>query len=159
MLATVAALVGIGPKDEIEGMIAAQLIATHNAAMECYRRAMLGEQTFEGRRGSPKSASSMDGGISVLEESHCCTPPGNAWNQGSAVPIPVSCAIRPMKQRTYRKSYRCCDRRLAHAGARVATSNSISHATNTIDVAEVPAASTGELALMASPGACLRAQE
>jgi hypothetical protein len=37
--ATVAALVGIGPKDELEGMMAAQLIAAHNAAMECYRRA------------------------------------------------------------------------------------------------------------------------
>jgi len=44
--ATVAALVGIGPKDEREGMMAAQLIAAHNAAMECYRRAMIGEQTF-----------------------------------------------------------------------------------------------------------------
>jgi hypothetical protein len=44
--ATVAALVGIGPKDELEGMMAAQLIAAHNAAMECYRRAMIGEQTF-----------------------------------------------------------------------------------------------------------------
>ena len=32
----VAALVGIGPKDELEGMIVA-----HNAAMECYRRAMI----------------------------------------------------------------------------------------------------------------------
>jgi hypothetical protein len=30
--------------------MAAQLIAAHNAAMECYRRAMLSEQTFEGRR-------------------------------------------------------------------------------------------------------------
>jgi len=40
----VSARVGIGPKDEIEGMISAQLIAAHNAAMECYRRAMLGEE-------------------------------------------------------------------------------------------------------------------
>jgi hypothetical protein len=48
--ATLAALCGIKPKDELEGMIAAQLIAAHNAAMECYRRAMIGEQTFEGRR-------------------------------------------------------------------------------------------------------------
>ena len=47
--AAVAGLIGIGPKDELEGMIAAQLLAAHNAAMECYRRAMLGEQTFEGR--------------------------------------------------------------------------------------------------------------
>src|SRR5262249_41257819 len=52
--ATVAALIGIGPRDEIEGMIAAQLIAAHNAAMECYRRAMIGEQTFEGRREKPR---------------------------------------------------------------------------------------------------------
>ena len=33
--ATVAALVGIEPKDELEGMIASQLLAAHNAAMEC----------------------------------------------------------------------------------------------------------------------------
>jgi hypothetical protein len=41
--ATVTAMVGIGPKDELEGMMAAQLLAAHNAAMECYRRAMIGE--------------------------------------------------------------------------------------------------------------------
>jgi hypothetical protein len=35
-----AALAGIQPKGELEGMLAAQLIACHNAAMECYRRAM-----------------------------------------------------------------------------------------------------------------------
>jgi hypothetical protein len=50
MSATVAAMGGIGPKDELEGMMAAQLLAAHNAAMECYRRAMVSEQTFEGRR-------------------------------------------------------------------------------------------------------------
>lgn len=38
--AAAAALVGIQPKGELEGMLAAQLIACHNAAMECYRRAM-----------------------------------------------------------------------------------------------------------------------
>jgi hypothetical protein len=48
--ATVAALIGIAPKDELAGMMAAQLVAAHNAAMECYRRAMIGEQTFEGQR-------------------------------------------------------------------------------------------------------------
>ena len=42
--ATLLALIGIGPRDELEGMIAAQLLAAHNAAMECYRRAMLAEQ-------------------------------------------------------------------------------------------------------------------
>jgi hypothetical protein len=30
-------------------MIAAQLLAAHNATMECYRRAMLPEHTFAGR--------------------------------------------------------------------------------------------------------------
>jgi hypothetical protein len=57
--ATVSALVGIGPNDEIEGMIAAQLIAAHNASMECYRRAMLGEQTFEGHRENLNQANKL----------------------------------------------------------------------------------------------------
>src|SRR6185312_11994052 len=57
--ATVAGLMGIGPRDELEGMIAAQLLAAHNAAMECYRRAMLGEQTFEGRRENLSQANKL----------------------------------------------------------------------------------------------------
>ena len=57
--ATVAALVGIAPRDELEGMMAAQLIAAHNAAMECYRRAMIGEQSFEGRRENLSQANKL----------------------------------------------------------------------------------------------------
>lgn len=57
--ATVAALAGISPRDELEGMMAAQLIAAHNAAMECYRRAMIGEQTFEGRRENLSQANKL----------------------------------------------------------------------------------------------------
>ena len=57
--ATGAALAGIGPKDEIEGMIGAQLIAAHSAAMECYRRAMLFEQTFGGRRENLSQANKL----------------------------------------------------------------------------------------------------
>jgi hypothetical protein len=57
--ATVAALAGIAPRDELEGMMAAQLIAAHNAAMECYRRAMLPEQTFEGRREALNQANKL----------------------------------------------------------------------------------------------------
>jgi hypothetical protein len=64
--ATVAALIGIGPKDELEGMIAAQLLAAHNAAMECYRRAMLGEQTFEGRRENLGQANKLSRTYAVL---------------------------------------------------------------------------------------------
>jgi hypothetical protein len=45
-MATIAAMIGIAPKDELEGMLAAQMVATHSAAMECFRRAMLKEQPF-----------------------------------------------------------------------------------------------------------------
>ena len=50
MDAAISGLIGIAPKDELEGMMATQLIASHHGAMECYRRAMLSEQTFESRR-------------------------------------------------------------------------------------------------------------
>ena len=66
--AAVAGLVGIGPKDELEGMIAAQLIAAHNAAMECYRRAMIGEQTFEGRRENLNQANKLSRTYAALLE-------------------------------------------------------------------------------------------
>jgi hypothetical protein len=66
--ATVAALIGIGPKDELEGMMAAQLIAAHNAAMECYRRAMIGEQTFEGRRENLAQANKLSRTFATLLE-------------------------------------------------------------------------------------------
>jgi hypothetical protein len=66
--ATLAALAGIGPKDELEGMMAAQLIAAHNAAMECYRRAMIGEQTFEGRRENLTQASKLSRTYAALLE-------------------------------------------------------------------------------------------
>lgn len=48
--AILSALVGLVAQDEAEGMLVAQMIACHNAAMECFRRAMLPEQTFEGRK-------------------------------------------------------------------------------------------------------------
>jgi hypothetical protein len=66
--ATLAALGGIAPRDELEGMLAAQLLASHNAAMECYRRAMIGEQTFEGRRESLSQANKLSRTYAVLLE-------------------------------------------------------------------------------------------
>ena len=48
-LAAAGALQGMAPSSEIEGMLAAQMIATHNAAMDCYRRAMIPDQTLAGR--------------------------------------------------------------------------------------------------------------
>jgi hypothetical protein len=66
--ATFAALAGIGPKDELEGMMAAQLIAAHNCAMECYRRAMIGEQTFEGRSEALTQANKLSRTFATLLE-------------------------------------------------------------------------------------------
>jgi len=66
--ATVEAMAGIGPRDELEGMMAAQLIAAHNAAMECYRRAMIGEQTFEGRRENLAQANKLSRTYATLLE-------------------------------------------------------------------------------------------
>src|ERR1700730_1626950 len=66
--AAIAGLIGIGPKDEIESMIGAQLIATHNAAMECYRRAMMPEQTFEGRRENLSQATKLSRTCTILVE-------------------------------------------------------------------------------------------
>lgn len=43
------ALAGIAPKDEMEGMLATQMVGLHSAAMESMRRAMIPEQTFEAR--------------------------------------------------------------------------------------------------------------
>src|SRR3954470_2644962 len=57
--AAVAGLAGIGPRDELEGMLGAQLIAAHSAAMECYRRSMIPDQTFEGHRESLTQANKL----------------------------------------------------------------------------------------------------
>jgi hypothetical protein len=66
--AILGALVGIGPKDELESMIAAQLLAAHNAAMECYRRGMISEQTFEGRRENLSQANKLSRTYAMLLE-------------------------------------------------------------------------------------------
>src|SRR5579864_5261976 len=57
--ASVAALQGLAPRDELEGMLVGQLIACHNAVMECYRRAMLSGQTFAGRHESLNQAAKL----------------------------------------------------------------------------------------------------
>ena len=68
LTATIAALTGIAPRDELEGMMAAQLIAAHNAAMECYRRGMIREQTFEGRRENLNQANKLSRTFATLLE-------------------------------------------------------------------------------------------
>ena len=47
-------------------MIAGQLIAAHNAAMERYRRAMISEQTFEGRRENLSQANKLSRSYALL---------------------------------------------------------------------------------------------
>ncbi len=47
---------GIEPKDEVEGMLASQMVAIHDLVMDCVARANLPEQTFEGRQLNLNSA-------------------------------------------------------------------------------------------------------
>jgi hypothetical protein len=50
---------GIDARDPVEGMLAPQMIATHQAAMECLRRSALQEQTSEGRDLNLKNATRL----------------------------------------------------------------------------------------------------
>lgn len=50
MQSCLTALEGVGPQNAVEGILAAQMVALHNAMMECCRRAMVKDQTFESRR-------------------------------------------------------------------------------------------------------------
>jgi len=49
---SLAAIHSIAPRDETEAMLATQMVAAHHAAMECYRRAMIPEQSFQGLQGN-----------------------------------------------------------------------------------------------------------
>ncbi len=57
--ATMAALAGIAPKDELEAMLGGQLIAVHNAAMESFRHAAHGNQTPDGREEALRQAGKL----------------------------------------------------------------------------------------------------
>ena len=66
--AAVAAMTNMQPHDALEGMLIAQQIASHNAAMECYRRAMISDQTFEGRREALNQANKLSRTYAALTE-------------------------------------------------------------------------------------------
>ena len=66
--ATRAAMMGMKPRDALEGMLIGQLIASHNAAMECYRRAMIPGQTFEGGREALNQANKLSRTYAALTE-------------------------------------------------------------------------------------------
>ena len=57
--AAIAAMRGIKPQDEIEGMLATQMVATHAAAMECLRRSMIQKQSFDGRDNNLRHAAKL----------------------------------------------------------------------------------------------------
>lgn len=54
-----AALEAIAPRDGVEGMLAAQMIGTHETAMECLGRGMVEGQSFEGRDMNLKHAEKL----------------------------------------------------------------------------------------------------
>ncbi|WAJ28939.1 hypothetical protein [Antarcticirhabdus aurantiaca] len=60
------AMANIAPTDALEGMLAAQMVATHNAAMECFRRAMIEGQTFQGREQNLAHASKLTRSYATL---------------------------------------------------------------------------------------------
>jgi len=55
----ISSLQGIKPADEIEGMLAVQMVGTHNAVMNCLAKAMIEGQTFAGRDQSLKHAAKL----------------------------------------------------------------------------------------------------
>jgi hypothetical protein len=66
--ATLAAMAAMQPQDALEGMVGAQLIAIHHAAMECYRRAAIDGQSFHGWRESLNQASKLSRTFAALSE-------------------------------------------------------------------------------------------
>src|SRR3954454_7661103 len=66
--ATLCRLSEIGPRDVIEAMLAVQMVATHEAALECFRRAALSEQTFAGRELGLKYADKLVRSFAALTD-------------------------------------------------------------------------------------------
>jgi hypothetical protein len=64
--------------------MAAQLIAAHSAAMECYRRAMIGEQSFEGRRENLTQANKLSRTYCVQDGEKAL---GFSWRRGASAII------------------------------------------------------------------------
>lgn len=54
--------------DELEAMMAAQLFASHNAAMECYRRAMIPQQSMQGRSENLNQANKLSRTFATVAE-------------------------------------------------------------------------------------------
>jgi hypothetical protein len=52
-------LQGIAPRDEVEGLLAVQMIGVHNVALQTMKRAMISDQTFEGKQATVNQATKM----------------------------------------------------------------------------------------------------
>ncbi len=68
MFAAVAALRAFKPTDEIEGMLAAQTVAMHFGAMECFRRAMVYDQQPEAASKLRKDGANLARGMTDMLE-------------------------------------------------------------------------------------------
>ncbi len=66
--AGMAALRAFKPKDEIEGMLAAQAVALHFGAMECFRRAMIPDQPGEFQTKFRKDGANLARGMADMLE-------------------------------------------------------------------------------------------
>lgn len=66
--ATVAFMAETKPGDELEAMMAAQMFAAHNAAMECYRRAMIRDQPMQARGDNLSQANKLSRTFATMIE-------------------------------------------------------------------------------------------
>lgn len=67
-VANAVAMASVNPQDELEGMMATQMVGLHNAAMECLRRAMTESATFEGRDMNLKHAAKLSRAYTMMME-------------------------------------------------------------------------------------------
>ena len=58
----------VAPRDPLEGMLAAQLLGLHEAAMECLRRGAVAGQSFEGRQANLGQANKLTRSYATLLE-------------------------------------------------------------------------------------------
>jgi hypothetical protein len=66
--AVMVAMIAVKPKDELEGMLAAQMVAIHNVTMECLRRAIRPEQPFDEWRENLNQANKLTHSYATLIE-------------------------------------------------------------------------------------------
>ena len=64
----IAGLSGIAPRDVMEGMLAAQMLACHHASMDCFRRATNGELSVQVRNEALSQAGKLSRTYAMLVE-------------------------------------------------------------------------------------------